>query len=185
MLFVALAWDYDGTIAADGKVDQFTLDALAQVAENGAVLYLPKTLEERPIAAPPPPEFISALREKSVAPLSVGHCIVATWTPNEDKVLQCIRELGLDWQLIFNKGAVMSLPPGVNKASEALAAVHSLIVVGDAATEVLASYVEALGGAVPSELRNRAIGRSSIGKDLSGRTHQCRPRRYVVMKENP
>jgi hydroxymethylpyrimidine pyrophosphatase-like HAD family hydrolase len=43
MLFVALAWDYDGTIAADRKVDQFTLDASAQVAENGAVLYLPKT----------------------------------------------------------------------------------------------------------------------------------------------
>jgi hydroxymethylpyrimidine pyrophosphatase-like HAD family hydrolase len=149
MLFVALASDYDGTIAADGKVDQSTLDALAHVksagkrlllvtgreistlknafgavdlldiivAENGAVLYFPKTLEERPIAAPPPAEFISALRRKSVAPLSVCRSIVATWTPNEDKVLQCIRELGLDWQLTFNKGAVMCLPRGVNKAS--------------------------------------------------------------------
>ena len=26
-------------------------------------------------------------------------------------------ELGLDWQITFNKGAVMCLPPGVNKAS--------------------------------------------------------------------
>jgi hypothetical protein len=39
-----------------------------------------------------------------------------------------------------------------NLSSEALAAVHSLIVVGDAATEVFASNVEALGGAVPSEV---------------------------------
>jgi hypothetical protein len=171
MLFIALASDYDGTMAAAGQVDQPTLDALAHlksagkklllvtgrelsslksafgaldlfdvvVAENGAVLYFPKTLEERPIAAPPLPAFISALREKSVSPLSIGHCIVATWTPNEDKVLECIRELGLDWQLTFNKGAVMCLPPGVNKASGLTAALeelklstHNVIGIGDA-----------------------------------------------------
>jgi haloacid dehalogenase-like hydrolase/Helicase HerA, central domain len=32
-------------------------------------------------------------------------------------VLNAIRELGLDWQVIFNKGAVMCLAPGVNKAT--------------------------------------------------------------------
>jgi len=37
---------------------------------------------------------------------------VATWKPHQDAVLDCIRELGLDLQVIFNKGAVMVLPAG-------------------------------------------------------------------------
>ena len=51
------------------------------------------------------------------SPLSVGRVIVATWEPNEGKVLDAIRELGLELQIIFNKGAVMVLPAGVNKES--------------------------------------------------------------------
>ena len=34
----------------------------------------------------------------------VGRGIVATRAPSEAAVLECIRELGLDWQIIFNKG---------------------------------------------------------------------------------
>jgi hydroxymethylpyrimidine pyrophosphatase-like HAD family hydrolase len=89
----------------------------AIVAENGALLYLPSTAEERPLGASPPAEFIAALRRREVTPLSVGRSIVATWQPNETKVLDAIQELGLEWQIIFNKGAVMCLPPGVNKAT--------------------------------------------------------------------
>ena len=44
------------------------------------------------------------------APLSVGRSIVATWEPQETVVLDTIRELGLELQVIFNKGAVMVLP---------------------------------------------------------------------------
>jgi hypothetical protein len=54
-------------------------------------------------------------------------------------VLETIRELGLDWQLTFNKGAVMCLPPGVNKASGLEAAIaelklsaHNVVGIGDA-----------------------------------------------------
>jgi HAD superfamily hydrolase (TIGR01484 family) len=149
MIFVALASDYDGTLAEDGNVNSSTLAALDQlktfgkrlilvtgrelpslrdcfeglnrfdfvVAENGALLYDPATGEERLISAPPPEQFVAALRAKNVNPLSVGRGIVATWTPNEMIVLNTIRELGLDWQVIFNKGAVMCLAPGVNKAT--------------------------------------------------------------------
>lgn len=109
------------------------------VAENGALLYFPATQEERSLAAAPQERFIAALRAKGVEPLSVGRSIVATWTPNETLVLETIRELGLDWQLIFNKGAVMCLPPGVNKASGLSAALehlklspHNVVGVGDA-----------------------------------------------------
>jgi hypothetical protein len=42
---------------------------------------------------------------------------VATVEPYETIVLETIRELGLERQVIFNKGAVMVLPAGVNKAS--------------------------------------------------------------------
>ena len=41
-------------------------------------------------------------------------------------MLEAIRELGLEWQIIFNKGAVMVLPPGVNKASGLAAALEEL-----------------------------------------------------------
>ncbi|MDP3747464.1 MAG: HAD family hydrolase [Phenylobacterium sp.] len=109
------------------------------VAENGALLYFPATQEERPLAAPPPPELVRALADRGVQPLSVGRGIVATWEPNESAVLDCIRDLGLEWQIIFNKGAVMVLPPGVNKATGLTAALQALdlsplnvIAIGDA-----------------------------------------------------
>jgi HAD superfamily hydrolase (TIGR01484 family) len=154
MIFVALASDYDGTLAQDGNVNPSTLTALDQlkrfgkrlilvtgrelpslrdcfeglnrfdlvVAENGALLYNPATGQQRLLSAAPPEEFVAALRAKNVTPLSVGRGIVATWTPNEIPVLSTIRELGLDWQVIFNKGAVMCLAPGVNKATGLAAA---------------------------------------------------------------
>jgi HAD superfamily hydrolase (TIGR01484 family) len=109
------------------------------VAENGAVLYRPKDQSITPLAERPPDQFAAALRERGVDPLSVGHIIVATWEPNETTVLQTIRDLGLELEIIFNKGAVMVLPPGVNKASGLAAALrqlgispHNSVGVGDA-----------------------------------------------------
>ena len=74
-----------------------------------------------------------------VEPLTVGRSIVATWEPNETTVLEAIRELGLDLQIIFNKGAVMVLPSGMNKAAGLAAALrelelspHNVVGVGDA-----------------------------------------------------
>jgi hypothetical protein len=49
--------------------------------------------------------------------ISIGRVIVATWEPHETTVLETIRDRGLELQVIFNKGAVMVLPAGVNKAS--------------------------------------------------------------------
>ena len=44
----------------------------------------------------------------------------------ETVVLETIRELGLELQITFNKGAVMVLPPGVNKATGLAAALAEL-----------------------------------------------------------
>jgi HAD superfamily hydrolase (TIGR01484 family) len=109
------------------------------VAENGALIYRPAKREERLLGERPPQAFIDALRARGVAPISVGRSIVATWEPHEKAVLETIRDCGLELQVIFNKGAVMVLPAGVNKASglrEALTemnlSLHNAVGVGDA-----------------------------------------------------
>jgi HAD superfamily hydrolase (TIGR01484 family) len=116
------------------------LDLFARVvAENGALIYRPATREERALAEPPSAAFVDELRKRGVDNVSVGRCIVATWTPHENTVLETIRDLGLELQVIFNKGAVMVLPGGMNKASGLRAAldelnvsVHNAVGVGDA-----------------------------------------------------
>lgn len=87
------------------------------VGENGALLYEPATERLQLLATPPPAAFTQLLQQRGVRPLSIGHVIVATWQPHEHTVLATIRDLGLELQVIFNKGAVMVLPAGVNKAS--------------------------------------------------------------------
>jgi hydroxymethylpyrimidine pyrophosphatase-like HAD family hydrolase len=86
------------------------------VLENGALLIEPETGERETIGKPPPSDFIRALEEKGV-PVNLGKVILASWEPHEQTILETIKELGLDLQVIFNKGAVMVLPAGVNKAT--------------------------------------------------------------------
>lgn len=108
------------------------------VAENGAVLYEPATKAIEAIAPPPPPALVAALERQSI-PLSVGHSIVATVQPYEHQVLAAIRDMGIEWHVIFNKGSVMALPSDVTKATglaPALAAIgidaEQTVGVGDA-----------------------------------------------------
>jgi hydroxymethylpyrimidine pyrophosphatase-like HAD family hydrolase len=96
------------------------------VAENGALLYEPGTEKETVLCAPPSAEFVAALRQHGVAPMSVGRVIVATWRPHETAVLRTISDMGLEMQVIFNKDAVMALPSGVNKATGLSAALAEL-----------------------------------------------------------
>ncbi len=109
------------------------------VAENGAVLHDPRTRRTRTLGPPPPADFVDELARRGVQPLSVGSVIVATWEPWETVVLDAIRDLGLELQVIFNKGAVMVLPSGLNKRTGLLAALvelklspHNCAGVGDA-----------------------------------------------------
>ncbi|MCE9564960.1 MAG: HAD-IIB family hydrolase [Planctomycetes bacterium] len=117
------------------RLDLFDL----AVVENGAVLFNPQTKEIRVLADAPPPKFAAELKARKVSPLSVGHVIVATFEPHHHEVLKVIHEQGLELQLIFNKGAVMVLPSGVNKATGLAAALkefgmspHNTVGVGDA-----------------------------------------------------
>ena len=109
------------------------------VAENGAVLYRPDEREEKVVAEPPSAEFVRALRSEGVSPLSVGRVIVATTEPHERTVLDVIHRQGLELHVVFNKGSVMVLPSGVNKAKGLAAALadlrlsfHEVVGIGDA-----------------------------------------------------
>ncbi len=96
------------------------------IAENGALLYNPLTRSERLLAPPPPAAFVQQLREQNVRPLSVGRCILSTWEPHQNIVLEAIHEFELELQITFNKGAVMVLPSGINKATGLQAALDEL-----------------------------------------------------------
>lgn len=98
----------------------------AIVAENGGLLFQPGLHQERVLGSTPPDALVQALQRRHVQPLSIGRSILATCKPHEDQVLAAIRECGVEWQIIFNKGAVMCLPPGVNKASGLSAALATL-----------------------------------------------------------
>src|SRR6058998_3402426 len=109
------------------------------VVENGSLLYRPATREERLLAQRPPDEFWQELIKRGVERVSVGRVIVATWRPHETTAVELIRDLGLELQIIFNKGAVMILPSGVNKATGLEVALtelglspHNVVGVGDA-----------------------------------------------------
>jgi hydroxymethylpyrimidine pyrophosphatase-like HAD family hydrolase len=105
--------ELDDLLLTCPEIDRFD----AVVAENGAVLYWPEKREAVDLGTPPPWKFVEALARRGVQPLSAGHVIVATCKPHDRAVLDVIRELGLELQVIFNKGSVMVLPSGVNKAT--------------------------------------------------------------------
>ncbi|MGQ0811376.1 MAG: HAD-IIB family hydrolase [Nitrospiraceae bacterium] len=192
MHFVAVAADYDGTLAQDGRVADRTAAALERllasgrklilvtgrelddllaifphitlcervIAENGALLYRPSTGETKHLGLTPPPMFVAMLRARGVHPLSVGRSIVATIHPHETTVLETIRDVGLELQVIFNKGSVMVLPAGVNKATGLMAALdemgispHNVAAIGDGENDHallrVAEYSVAVANAVP------------------------------------
>jgi hydroxymethylpyrimidine pyrophosphatase-like HAD family hydrolase len=120
------------------------------VAENGALLHRPATDETRLLCEPAAPALVELLRRFKVNPLSVGQAIIATVEPNEVIVLEEIKRLGLELQVIFNKGSVMVLPSGVNKAfglaallEEAKISADEVVGVGDAENDH--AFLEACG----------------------------------------
>ena len=136
------------------------------VAENGALLYSPASGKIMVLAGPPPPEFVEALRQRNVEPLSVGHSIVATMRTHDLTVLDIIDKLGLDLQMIYNKESIMVLPFGVDKGTGLLAALSDLglsrretVGVGDGENDLaLLDACEvgvAVGNAIPA-LKERA-----------------------------
>ena len=104
---------------------------------------------------------MNALKAKGVAPISVGKVIVATWEPHHNTALDVIKDYGIERQVIFNKGAVMILPPGINKATGLQTLLqrlnyseHNIVAIGDAENDsAMMRVVEcpvALSNALPA-----------------------------------
>ena len=129
------------------------------VLENGALLYDPATRSQRALAPRASDAFVDALRARGVSPLSVGFCIVATRQACEAIVRDVIRDLGLDMDIALNKGALMILPAGVDKASGLRAAIdaiglrpNSVLGVGDAENDLAFLHVCGCSAAVANAL---------------------------------
>ena len=193
MRYLALATDYDGTLASDDKVSEQTIRALERlrisgrrvilitgrqlddllavcsctqlfdliVAENGAIVYDPASREETRLANPPSKLLVQNLQARGVTPLEIGQVLVATHAPHRAVVQDVIWELGLEAQVIGNRGAVMVLPAGINKATGLEYALrelglsrHEVVGVGDAENDC--SFLErcecavAVANAAPS-----------------------------------
>jgi HAD superfamily hydrolase (TIGR01484 family) len=131
----------------------------AVVAENGAVLFRPATHAERALAGAPTASFVDALRARGVDPLAVGRVIVATSHPHDAVVREVIGALGAPLHVVLNKGAVMVLPAGVDKASGLDAALVELgispddtVGVGDAENDLALFARCGMGVAVANAL---------------------------------
>ena len=128
------------------------------VAENGGLLYRPADDSSTVIGPRPAPALVEALLARGV-PISTGAVIVATWAPHHDTVCEIIAELRLDVRVVLNKGAVMILPNGVDKATglaraaEALSLpLSSFVGIGDAENDLPLFEACGLGVAVANAL---------------------------------
>jgi hydroxymethylpyrimidine pyrophosphatase-like HAD family hydrolase len=194
--FQVVAVDYDGTLTEGARPDDDVLEAIAAVraegrrvvlvtgrilaelrhvfpdveswfdvivAENGGVLS--SAVGRRRLAAPVAPVLEDALVRRGV-PVRGGETLLACDASHDVIVLEEIRRLGLDCQVMYNRAALMVLPAGVSKGTglhEALGDLgvshHSAIGVGDAENDHALLEVCELGvvvaNAVPS-LKDRA-----------------------------
>lgn len=129
------------------------------VAENGALLVDPAAGQARELADPPPAELIHALEGGGVQPLYRGQVVLATVEPNEVLARDVIEQLGLTYDVILNKGSVMILPRGIDKASGLRAALDELgisagdtVAVGDAENDQPLLELAGFGAAVANAL---------------------------------
>lgn len=114
----------------------------AVVAENGAVIHLCGMGRTIRLGEPPAERFLGELRAQGV-PFHTGSVIVGTWEQHATKLLELIRRFGVDGQLIYNRGALMLLPSGIDKAvgvrrtlEELARSERNMIAFGDAENDI-------------------------------------------------
>ncbi len=137
----------------------------AVVAENGAVIYVPRAGMIRDQAPPPPPRLLAELDRRGI-PYQVGRVIVGVSRADEGPVREALRATAVSLELAYNRGAMMLLPAGVSKGAGVQQVVrafglspHDVLALGDAENDL--ELFEACGwagcpaSAVPA-VRSRA-----------------------------
>ena len=228
--FQVVAVDLDGTLTSRGEVSAKALDAIdharsnglvavlvtgrigaelhaefpqiaehvdALVLENGAVIVIDG--KARALSAPVDDGLVDALTARGV-PHRRGEVLLAIDGMHAATVVEVIGELGLDYQVVWNRAAMMVLPAGITKGT-GLGAVlaemhlspHNTVAVGDAENDLslfgMAEIGAAVANAIPSVRQHadlvldQADGDGIVdlltGPYLSGAQRWCPPRRWV------
>jgi hydroxymethylpyrimidine pyrophosphatase-like HAD family hydrolase len=159
MNYAALATDYDGTIACEGRVDAPTLEALRR-ARQAALRLVMVTGRELPDLARVFPDL--ELFERVVAENGA-----LVYDPSSGSV-RVLADLGVPWHVIINRGSVMALPSGITKATglaEVLAEVgvppERIVGVGDAENDLaflaMCGLAVAVANALPAVKEAAAV----------------------------
>jgi hydroxymethylpyrimidine pyrophosphatase-like HAD family hydrolase len=85
------------------------------VAENGGLLYWPRSGREKPLGPRPPARLLRELKKRKVKPLNAGRVIVSTERPHDDDLHELLPALGLDYAVFLNRHEVMALPSSLDK----------------------------------------------------------------------
>jgi hydroxymethylpyrimidine pyrophosphatase-like HAD family hydrolase len=127
------------------------------VAEDGALLYWPRTRKSKQLAGSPSAAFVRELRKRGVEPRSVGKVVVSVAHPDVPTMGEVIRDLGMGWRLVPNRKQVMALPPGVDKGTGLAAALKTMglspaqvVGAGDAENDLAMMLLCGCGAAVAS-----------------------------------
>lgn len=96
------------------------------VGENGGVLYRPGQPGAEPLGETMPLAIVPALLRRGVEPVTLGQALVSTKCPHADVLRAALKEIGLNWRLVFNRRSVMALPRNVSKATGVAAALRDL-----------------------------------------------------------
>jgi 3-deoxy-D-manno-octulosonate 8-phosphate phosphatase KdsC-like HAD superfamily phosphatase len=169
----------------------------ALVTENGAVLHT--RCGAWPLASPVDPAVGCALAERGVV-ARAGRVLLALAGDDAATAVDVITGLGLDCQVVHNRGAAMVLPAGVTKATGLLAALdelglsaHNTIAAGDAENDLAllqaAEVGAAVANAVPSVAAHADLhlgSRNGVGVAelltgdlIAGVQRLCPPRRWL------
>ncbi|MGD1237568.1 HAD hydrolase family protein [Mycobacterium seoulense] len=228
--FKVVAADFDGTLTSSGKLDPEVLRAIDQarsdgltivvatgrigaelhaefpqlaehvdalILENGAVLWFDGQTEA--LAPPVGPDLDEALAKRAI-PYRRGEVLVAVDGKHQAAVAEVIGELGMDYQQIRNRAALMVLPAGITKGTGLTAFLekvnlspHNTVAVGDAENDLSLLAVAEVGAAVSDAVRSLRRSADVVldepggagvvgllaGPYLSGAERLCPPRHWL------
>ncbi|MGV7868052.1 HAD hydrolase family protein [Mycobacterium kansasii] len=228
--FKAVALDFDGTLTSGGNISAHTVAAIEQarrdglavvlvsgrigaelqaefpriphqvdamVLENGAVTVI--NGQASALAPPVDGGLRQALTDRGV-PYRCGEVLVAADGEHAATIIEVIGELGLDYQIAHNRGALMVLPAGTTKGT-GLATVlggmklspHNTVAVGDAENDLSLFGIAEIGAAVADAVASvrrsgdlvldkpdgAGVAELLSGPYLAGVQRWCPPRRWV------